>query len=541
MNNYKEKIWPIAKAVISVLTVLLTSLLMIKVAGLNVLPMKYFGLLALVVVFLLLVIIGLFYDFIYVKKIVEGLKAIKKTTEKDVNEKDLNKKEEKKVRKVVRKSALRGAAIVLSIVILVIDVVGIHAINKFEETMSDLLTDDNEVEEFIIGVYVSVDDKAENLEDAKRYDFGYSLAYDRNNTKKAIGVMETELDRNLSLEEYNDIASMVDAVLAEEKAGFILSSSYMSILEEQEAYVDLSDKVKCIHECVVTQETKVEQREENPIEITKDTFIVYISGHDTTFAASRANSDVNILAVVNPTTKQVLLLNTPRDFYVPISVSEEGAMDKLTHCGIYGAECSMDTLNDFYDIDINYYAQLNFKGFVRLIDAIGGITVYSEKEFVSTSEGILIHKGTNHLNGEAALEFVRERKQFGDGDNARGRHQMAVIKGIIEKVASGSLLKNYDEILESMGKYFKCSLTQEEITSLVKMQLGDMAEWNVKSFAVTGTGAKEFCYALNASNYVMIPDEASVEHAKTLVQMVYDGEILEDEDLEIPEEETSEK
>lgn len=506
MNNYKEKIWPIAKAVISVLTVLLTAILMIKVAGLNVLPMKYFGLVALAVVFLLLIILGLFYI---------------------------------KDKKVARKSVLRGVAMVLSLVILVVDVVGIHAINKFEQTMSDLLTGDDEVEEFVVGVYVSADDKAENLEDAKRYDFGYSLAYDRNNTQKAIGVMETELDRKLSLEEYSEITSMIDAVLAEEKDGFILSSSYMSILEEQEAYADLSEKVKCIHECVVTQETEVEEKAEEPIVITEDTFIVYISGHDTKFAASRANSDVNILVVVNPTTKQVLLLNTPRDFYMEISVSDEGEMDKLTHCGVYGVECSMDTLNDFYDIDINYYAQLNFKGFVRLIDAIGGITVYSEKEFISTSEKILIQKGTNHLNGEAALEFVRERKQFGDGDHARGRHQMAVIKGIIEKVSSGSLLRNYDEVLDSMGKYFKCSLTQEEITSLVKMQLSDMAEWNVKSFAVTGTGTKDFCYALNASNYVMIPDEASVEHAKTLIQMVYDGETLEDEDLEIPKSEDS--
>lgn len=537
MNKYKEKIWPMAKAIISLLTVLMTFILMIKVAGLNVLPMKFFCLIAVVIVFLLFAIIGLFYDFVYVKKIIAWVKKDRKTTE---NKSLMDEKSPKTAKKTVKKSVLRGTALALSVVILIVDVVGIYAINKFEDTMADLLTGDNEVEEYIIGVYVSADDKADSLEDAKRYDFGYSLVYDRNNTKKAIDVMETDLDRKLSLEEYKDIPSMVDAVLAEEKAGFILSSSYMSILEEQEAYMDISDKVKCIHECVVTQKTEVEEKEEDPIVITEDTFIVYISGHDTTFAASRANSDVNILAVVNPTTKQVLLLNTPRDYYVEISVSDEGALDKLTHCGIYGPKCSMDTLDDFYDIDINYYAQLNFKGFVRLIDAIGGITVYSEKEFVSTSEGILIQKGTNHLNGEAALEFVRERKQFGDGDNARGRHQMAVIKGIIEKVSSGSLLRNYDEVLESMGKYFKCSLSQEEITSLVKMQIGDMAEWNVKSYAVTGTGAKKFCYALNASNYVMIPDEASVEHAKTLIQMVYDGKTIEDADLEVPAEETTE-
>lgn len=521
MNNHKNKVWSITAGIIFALTVLVTVGFVLKVVALDMLPMKYLGLAILAVVFLLLIIFAFFF--------LLPLKKKEKAAEETVKEEQIPAK------KSIAKYVFRTIAMILAIALVVVDVVGIQMISRFQETMSNLIVDEEEakVEEFVIGVYVRINDKAETLEDAKRYDFGYSLAYDRNNIKKAINVMETELDRNLKLEEYDNITSMVDAVLAEEKDAFILSTAYMDILEDQDGYADLADKVKCIHECTVTSETEVAEKEEIPFEITEDTFIVFISGHDTTYAASRANSDVNILAVVNPTTKQVLLINTPRDYYIEISESSEGAMDKLTHCGIYGVECSMETLNDFYDIDIKYYAQLNFTGFTRLIDAIGGITVYSEKEFVSTSEGILIQKGTNHLDGAAALEFVRERKQFGDGDNARGRHQMAVIKGIISKMSSGSLLRNYDDVLDSMGKYFKCNLSQEEISALVKMQLGDLAEWNVQSFAVTGTGENSTCYSLpNLKTYVMIPDEDSVEHAKTLIQMVYDGETIEQEDLE---------
>ena len=533
MKNLKNNAWSIIAGIIFVGTVLLTAGLLVKVAGLDMLPTKYLAIAAIAIVVVLAGIFACFFLLPWKKK-EESTEAATEVATEEVAE------EQKKQKKAVAKYVLRSIAMILAVALVVVDVVGIQMVNKFEETMSNV-TDGNgnegdnnapKVEEFIISVYVRAEDKAENLEDAKRYDFGYSLSYDGDNIEKAINVMENELDRKLELEEYENISPMIDAVLANEKDAFIISEDYFEVLESQEGYEGIDSKIKCIHTCVVTVELEVSEKEETPLVITKDTFIVYLSGFDTTRNVKRANSDVNILAVVNPTTKQVLLINTPRDYYVPITASKDGTRDKLTHCGIYGVDCSMDTLNDFYDIDISYYAQINFKGFVRLIDAIGGITVYSEKDFATTNEGIAFKKGDNHVNGEQALAFVRERKQFGDGDHARGRHQMAVIKAIIKKMSSGSLLKNYDDVLDSMGKSFRCSFGQEDITSLVKMQLGDMAEWNVQSFAVVGTGKNSTTYTIpNKKLYVMIPDEASVEHAKKLIQMVYDGETIEKDDL----------
>ncbi len=509
MNNYKRKLWPIIAGGIFAIALLATAGFLMKVAGLDMLPMKYMGLAILSVVFILLIIFAFF--FLVPKKM-----------------------------KKIAKYFIRLLGVMLTISLILVDVVGIQMVNKFEETMSELTDDKNEqvkVEEFIIGVYVRVEDKAESLEDAKRYDFGYSLSYDRNNTKKAINVMENKLDRNLNLEEYNDIFEMVDKVLAKEKDAFILSAAYMDIIEAQEGYTDITDKIKCIHECVVTTETQVVEKEETPFDITKDPFVVYISGHDTAYAATRANSDVNILAVINPETKQILLLNTPRDFYIPISVSPDGAMDKLTHCGVHGVECSMESLSDYYDVDVNYYAQLNFTGFTRMVDAMGGITVYAEKEF-TTDGGIHFQKGANEVDGEKALAFVRERKQFGRGDLVRGEHQMAVIKGMIQKMSSGSLLTNYSQILDSMGKYFKTSVSQEELAAVVKMQLSEMTEWDVQMYAVSGVGRNEVCYSMpNRKVYVLIPDEATVAQGRTLIQMVLKGKTITAEDLVVPEEE----
>ena len=509
MNNYKNKVWPIIAGIIFAITVFATGGFLLKIAGLNMLPMKYFGLAVLAVVFLLLIIFVCFFV----------LQA--------------------KMKDVV-KYVVRGIGILLTISLVCVDVVGIQMVNKFEETMSELSDDDEQVkvEEFVIGVYVRAEDKAESLEDAKRYHFGYSLAYDRNNTKKAINVMENELDRNLDLEEYNDIFEMVDKVLAKEKDAFVLSTAYMDILEDQEGYEDIADKVKCIHECVVTTETQVSEKEEKPLDVTKDTFVLYISGNDTPRATSRANSDVNILAIINPTSKQILLLNTPRDFYIPTSASPDGELDKLTHCGVYGPECSMETLSEYYDVDIKHYAQINFTGFIRLVDALGGITVYSEKEFYTTNEGYYFQYGANEVDGEHALAFVRERKQFGGGDHARGKHQMAVIKGMIQKMSSGSLLTNYNQVLDSMGGYFRTNVSQEELSAIVKMQLNEMPEWNIQTYAVSGVGENKTSFTLpRYSTYVMIPNEDTVAHAKTLIQMVYNGETIEAEDLVVPKKE----
>lgn len=526
MNNHKNKVWVVSAAIIFGIVVMGTTALLIKVAGLNMLPMKYLGAGIFVVVLLLLLIFAFLF-----------LLPLKKK-DAEVTEKEENATEEQIVKKDVAKYVLRSIAMVLAIAMIVVDVVGIQMVNKFEDTMDNLIEgdDDVKVQEYVFGVFVRTEDKAQSLDDVKRYDMGYSLSYDRNNTRKAINVIENELDRKLNLEEYRDIFEMVDQVLAKEKDAFILSTAYVDILEDQEEYADIADKIKCVYECTVTIETDVPEKEEVSFDVTKDPFVAYISGHDTSFAAIRANSDVNILAVVNPSTKQVLLINSPRDSYVEISVSPDGALDKLTHCGTYGVECSMDTLGDLYDIDIKYYAQLNFNGFIRLIDAVGGISVYSEKH-IETHDGYTFVHGTNYLNGDQALRFVRERKLYPGGDRVRGKHQMEVIKGLIAKLSSGALLRNYNGILDSMGKYFRCNVPQEDLASLVKMQLSDLAEWNIQMYAITGTGDSKTSYSLpNLYTYVMIIDPATVDHAKKLINMVYEGEVIEAEDLVLPAE-----
>ena len=303
----------------------------------------------------------------------------------------------------------------------------------------------------------------------------------------------------------------------------------MITTDEDQAFVNSSTE---IFQGVIDGDGK--DNTDDGFSITKDPFIVYVGGSDTRTSklTKQYNSDVNILAVVNPTTKQILMINTPRDYYVKTTKTKGSTLDKLTHCGSYGLQCSLDTLGNLYDREINYYTMVNFNGFKKLVDAIGGVDVYCEKSFNAHTDDLYFKKGNLHLNGRQALAFVRERYAFGDGDYARGRHQMAVLKEIINKLASGKIITKYADIMESVEGMFTLGFTSEEISQLVKMQLSDMASWDIKSYTVTGTGAKRETYSMPGQKvYVTIPNYDTVDHAKGLMEKVFDGKLVTDEDL----------
>ncbi|MGN0432265.1 MAG: LCP family protein [Lachnospiraceae bacterium] len=260
------------------------------------------------------------------------------------------------------------------------------------------------------------------------------------------------------------------------------------------------------------------------LEVPEGTFIVYISGVDTWGTPkAKSRSDVNILAVVNTNTKKILLVSTPRDYYVPLSVSG-GVKDKLTHAGIYGVESSVETLEMLYGVDIQYYVKMNFTGFVGIIDALGGVDVYSDSTF-TVGDAFSYTEGINHMSGIEALAFARERHSFASGDRARGTHQMAVIRAVMDKCTSASILYNYADVMNSVSGCFTTNMSQEKIASLVRMQLNDMAQWSITSISVDGTGASKTTYTVPGKTaYVMIPDEATVQAAKEQISAVLAGE-----------------
>ena len=264
--------------------------------------------------------------------------------------------------------------------------------------------------------------------------------------------------------------------------------------------------------------------------ITKEPFVIYLSGVDTRGELTEnARSDVNILAVVNPVTKRVALINTPRDYYVDLAGTD--SKDKLTHAGLYGVETSMATLGNLYGINVDHYIRINFSGFINIVDALGGVDVYSDQAFTSVGspgyyDPTTFAEGWNHLDGKSALAFARERHAFASGDIQRGINQMKVIDAMMNKIKSPTVLMSFSKLMDAVSDCFVTSLSQEQISALVRMQLASLSDWDIQSYAVTGTSGKSSqCYsAKGQSLYVMKPDENSVNQAKELIASVLGGE-----------------
>ena len=385
-----------------------------------------------------------------------------------------------------------------------------------------------------ISVYVKADDAADSVEATKGYTYGILQSLDRTNTDGALAHLKQEFGEEVQTVEYTGLTELADGLFNAQTQAVLLNQAYIEVLSEMDGYTDIQDRIKEVG--TVEVENVIAEEEETtaqPVETAGGgkIYTVYISGIDTRgemTASSR--SDVNIIATFNTETRQLLLVSTPRDYFVPLSISN-GERDKLTHAGIYGIDCCMDTLGMLYDEEINYYFRVNFGGFVQIIDALGGIDVESDYEF--DSQNILgwhFNKGVNHVDGEAALVFARERYAFTEGDRQRGKNQMAVIKAVLNKALSPDILKNYSSVLSSLDGCFGTNMTYEEIAEILQDQLKNGGDWNVVTYSVNGTGAKEKPYSMSQTAYVMIPDESTVEKAKTLMEKVKNGETLSQEE-----------
>lgn len=428
-----------------------------------------------------------------------------------------------------RGGRLIGGAVLIGVLIIGI-AFGSSYIYQGVETL-DTITE-TKIELADVAVYVKAEDTAGSINDASGYTFGILTAMDRENTDKAIAQISQELGVTLTTREYAGVSELVDSVLTTgETQAIIMNSGFFGLLIDLEGYEDSRDRLKEIHTETVETIIEVEKPKNEQQDAEEDdaasgsVFSVYISGIDSRGTISTVSrSDVNIIATVNTETHQVLLVSTPRDFYVPLSISG-GVPDKLTHAGIYGINVSMETLEMLYETDIDYYFRVNFSGFENIIDALDGITVESDTSF-TTFDSYQIQAGENTLNGAQALSFARERKAFADGDRQRGKNQMAVIKAVINKVLSPALLSNYSGILQGVSDSFESSMPYDTLAELVRDQLDSGAEWNIVTYSVNGTGDSQKPYSLSTNAYVMVPDTSTVDHAIELMDKVKNGEIL---------------
>lgn len=403
---------------------------------------------------------------------------------------------------LIKKSkALNVIGIILIIILSCGLVFGSFHINKLSKFIGNVVGGDISYTNYYIVVGKDTDyTDYKNLE-------GKNISVLKNNKEDVEEYFNNKV--NFNYLEFQSIGEVTGNLEDKKVDAMIISDSVYNYLLENDA--DFKENFRILHDFGI--EKKFDNVSDD-LDVTKP-FIVYISGLDGTglgdagFIKETGLSDVNILAVVNPYTHKVLLVNTPRDYYVQLH-GTTGMRDKLTHAGFYGVEMSLNTLQDLYNIKINAYLKVNFNAVISVVDAIDGIDVYSDKAFKSFKKGI------NHMNGKRALEFARERGVYTGGDRHRGANQQAVITVIIKKVSSSSkYLLKYDKIFGEISNYIATNIGTENIQLLLKEQLNSLEGWDVDSIAVDGEGRGDYSYTNPTDfNYVMEPDMETVKVAR---------------------------
>ena len=385
-------------------------------------------------------------------------------------------------------------------------------------------------------VRVRENDSAQEIGDTFGYTYGYLAQTDTDTTDALLTHLKEGLGQ-VKTKSYDTPTALADALYNREVDAVILGKGMVSTLKQTDGYKDFTSRTREIYTYDVTHESDPIAPNAN---ISRQPFVVYCSGTDERISDTLLNtrSDANILAVVNPSTHKILLVNIPRDYYLPLPFN--GEMDKLTHFSVYsdkGMDEPIEALNTLLGVKADYYARVNFSGLMDIVDALGGIDVTSPVDFTTVAmempnengdggyhdESFTFTEGVNHLNGREALAFSRERSAFAQGDVQRGRNQMAVLQAIIDKATSPAILSGYQDVLKAVSDSVLTNMPQQDILKLVKLQLEDKVDWDISTYTLSGTTDMQDCFTTGFPLSVLVPDESSVAAARRMIQELING------------------
>ena len=358
------------------------------------------------------------------------------------------------------------------------------------------------------------------------------------NTVGSKKILKELTNSGISMEqkEFGSMTEMLESFYNGEVDSIVISESSRSQITDMEAYANFDNNTRVVYQTSY----KVENTDKaNAVSnITTTPFNVLISGSDTRGGFDEnGRSDVIMVATVNPKTGTILLTSVPRDFYVTTACDagdgcQQGALDKITHTGIHGTNTTKRTVEQLLGIEINYTFKVGFDTVTDIVDAVGGIDVNVEPGYECSNflhaPGLSVHAGINHLNGEQALGYARERYAYSEGDRQRTKNQQQVLMGIVDKVTSPAIVTNYAQIMDSMSNTFSTTMSNDEISSLIKYQLNSNPKWKMEQYMVNGTGDTLMCAELGDAAYVMVPDQSTVTTAKNKINAVLAGKSADD-------------
>ncbi|WP_270464975.1 LCP family protein [Holdemanella biformis] len=418
---------------------------------------------------------------------------------------------------------------VLTLFICVASCMGGYYISKTQNVLSSI-TNVAKHAKNTVSVIVKESSSIKNKSQLNDVSVG-SLRLNEQGSKKVLKELSGE-GIVLNQTEYDSMTALLEAFYNGEVDSIIINESSRSQILDMEAYSNFDSNTRVVYQ--TSYKVKNNDSATSVSDITSKPFNVLISGSDTRGGFDEnGRSDVIMIATVNPKTHTILLTSVPRDFYVTTACDAgdgcmQGALDKITHTGIHGTNTTKRTVEQLLGIEINYTFKVGFDTVTELVDVLGGVDVYVEPGYATTTSEFSVHEGVNHLNAQQALAFARERYSYTEGDRQRTKNQQQVLMGIVKEATKPSVITNYAAIMDTMANTFSTTMSNAEITDLIKYQLNNNPTWKMEQYMVDGTGDTLMCAELGDAASVMVPDQSTVKMAKDKINAVLAGKSSED-------------
>lgn len=442
---------------------------------------------------------------------------------------------------------------ILEILLSVLMIIASCLMPVYKNKVSSVITDQPEEQTYIyMNLYVMSDEyrethpdlyastpaypeKDDELEDLRQYvdsTFITELTVEQDNQRNALTELKNTLDKqDLNVVDKESILDSVAALYSNEGQVLILNQSYTGMLDDIEEYENFSKDTRILYTIKLTDETaKIAVSDTS---LTTEPFSIFIGGNDQEGDLSLiGRTDVNIVVTVNPQTHQIAIGSFPRDSLIPNPALGNRA-DKLTHLGMQGLQNTMNGLSNLLNINIQNYVLINFSTYQKIIDALGGVDIDNPYAFgFWDNPDIWFEQGQIHLDGYYALLYVRERKTLPDGDFGRTMHQQIVLKAIINKLTSPSIITKFDSLLTAMKGTFLTNLSDDAIYGLCQKQLDENISWNIVNYRVEGTTGFSLCASSGSTELsVVYPYANQIQYISDVMNQVISGQTVTQQEM----------
>ena len=362
-------------------------------------------------------------------------------------------------------------------------------------------------------------------------------------------IVELKLNENNEIKKYDSTMELLYALKNKEVTAAFFSRNYIDMFSSLEGYEDIEEETKVLYETSKIYISNEEDIKSDTASLSKP-FTILLIGVDSAKdgVTSGYNADVLLLVTFNPKTLRVTITSIPRDMYLKTACSNGNYRRINTTTWGSSSTCAVKTVENMFGVDIDYYAKINFKGVIQLVDAVGGIDVdvsYSLCDQNSSrkwgNDTIYIEKGRQHLNGEQALALARNRHKPGDGsksgtnmskycptftegtrnDYTRGKNEMKVILGIVNSAIKIKDPNQIVDILTAIKSNFQTNITTQDLLSLYNLAksivINDSSNLvNIQRMQLNGWSGYKYIYDTSSKSYpaVIVPYKGSINDIK---------------------------